>query len=445
MNTRRLIKGTLILTGAGFLCRFLGFFYRIYLSRQFSDESIGIYQLISPLCSLVFAITVSGLQTAISKFVAASPKNEPGQPLAVLFTGSVFSILLSLSLSALIYGNSDTIATLLLKEERTAPLIRIFSLSIPFASIHSCINGYFYGMQQTKLPALSQLLEQLVRITTLVVVCEILRMNDYIPLIQVAVIGMVTGEFASAAYSILFLCGRLVSKYPSGVPVKNKEFSLAHIYTIFNNLLSMSWPLTASRVILTLLLSIEAAFLPSMLEQYGMSTAAALGTYGILTGMSLPFVLFPNAITNSLSVLLLPMISEADGKHQTNDIVKATRRCIKYSLLWGSLCSLAFFSIGPVITNWLFQNEQAGFYVRQLSFICPFLYLASTTGSILHGLGRTKITFLYQLLSISVRLVFVFFLVPTLGLSAYFSGLLSSQLLLCLFYLLALRKYMYYT
>ncbi|MDE6531354.1 MAG: oligosaccharide flippase family protein, partial [Lachnospiraceae bacterium] len=70
-NAHRLIKGTLILTAAGFLSRFLGFFYRIYLSRQFTEESIGIYQLVTPLTALVFAITAAGLQTAISKYVAA--------------------------------------------------------------------------------------------------------------------------------------------------------------------------------------------------------------------------------------------------------------------------------------------------------------------------------------------------------------------------------------
>ena len=41
-----LITGTIILTVTGFASRFIGFFYRIFLSRLFGAEGMGIYQLI---------------------------------------------------------------------------------------------------------------------------------------------------------------------------------------------------------------------------------------------------------------------------------------------------------------------------------------------------------------------------------------------------------------
>ena len=42
-----LLKGTFILTVVGILTRVMGFFYRIFLSRSFPAEEIGLYQLIS--------------------------------------------------------------------------------------------------------------------------------------------------------------------------------------------------------------------------------------------------------------------------------------------------------------------------------------------------------------------------------------------------------------
>ena len=42
------IKGTLLLTCAGLLCRFSGFFYKIFLAHALGAEGIGIYQLIFP-------------------------------------------------------------------------------------------------------------------------------------------------------------------------------------------------------------------------------------------------------------------------------------------------------------------------------------------------------------------------------------------------------------
>ena len=38
-----IVTGTFFLTGAGIITKFIGFFYRIFLSRVFSEESLGIF------------------------------------------------------------------------------------------------------------------------------------------------------------------------------------------------------------------------------------------------------------------------------------------------------------------------------------------------------------------------------------------------------------------
>ena len=79
-NKHILLKGTLILTLAGFLTKILGFLYRIFLSQTIGAQGMGIYQLIFPIHTLCFALTVGGIQTAISRFVAArvALKDEQG-------------------------------------------------------------------------------------------------------------------------------------------------------------------------------------------------------------------------------------------------------------------------------------------------------------------------------------------------------------------------------
>ena len=80
-----LIFGTIILTATGLITRVIGFFYRIYLSRLFGEEGMGIYQLLSPALSLSFSLTAAGYQTAISKYVAAQKSRKqalfPANPL----------------------------------------------------------------------------------------------------------------------------------------------------------------------------------------------------------------------------------------------------------------------------------------------------------------------------------------------------------------------------
>ena len=54
-----LIMGAFILTATGMITRLIGFFYRIGLSRLFGEEGMGIYQLLSPVLSLSFSLSIS--------------------------------------------------------------------------------------------------------------------------------------------------------------------------------------------------------------------------------------------------------------------------------------------------------------------------------------------------------------------------------------------------
>ena len=65
-----IIRGTIILTITGFLSRFMGFFYRIFLSRTFGEEGVGLYQLIFPVYALCYSLTTAGIETAISRTMA---------------------------------------------------------------------------------------------------------------------------------------------------------------------------------------------------------------------------------------------------------------------------------------------------------------------------------------------------------------------------------------
>ena len=66
----QLLKGTLILSGAGILTRILGFIYRIFLSGTLGEVNLGIYQLIFPVYSLCFTLYGAGIQTAISQMIS---------------------------------------------------------------------------------------------------------------------------------------------------------------------------------------------------------------------------------------------------------------------------------------------------------------------------------------------------------------------------------------
>ena len=129
---------------------------------------------------------------------------------------------------------------------------------------------------------------------------------------------------------------------------------------------------------------------------YGLRGADALSVYGVLTGMSLPLILFPSAVTNSISVLLLPIVSEADASGNQTAVRRAIFTSIRCCLLLGFFCTTLFLVFGRLAGRLLFHSELAGSFILTLSFLCPFMYIASMLNSILNGLGKTIRTFLFQ-------------------------------------------------
>lgn len=432
--THPLVTGTVILTLTGLVSRFIGFFYRIFLSNVFGAEGMGLYQLISPVLALSFSLTVSGLQTAISKYVASETSTRDYKnSFRTLWVGFLLAMALSAVCALGIYVYAEPIAENLLLEARTAPLLRIIALSIPMASVHSCINGYFYGIRKTGIPAFSQLAEQVCRVGSVYLIYFICQRHGLTPTISFAVVGLVIGESASMIVSVVAIIARAHQVFPAPLFSRRTAQPFSSVITVYRRitgqLLQLAVPLSANRLVLNLLQSVEAIYIPNRLMAYGLSNADALSVYGVLTGMSLPLILFPSAITNSISVLLLPVVSEADANGNQTAVKRAILTSIRSCLLLGFLCTAMFLLFGRMAGRLLYSSELAGSFILTLSFLCPFMYIASMLNSILNGLGKTIQTFLFSVVSLLLRLLFVFFAIPRFGIQGYLWGMLASQML----------------
>lgn len=156
----------------------------------------------------------------------------------------------------------------------------------------------------------------------------------------------------------------------------------------------------------------------------------ALSTYGVLTGMALPCILFPSALTNSASTMLLPAITEA----QTQKTVQRIKKMFEFPLWVAFFLELdawpEFFLLGPVLGRLLFHSSLAGEFIRTLSWMCPFLYANSALIGIIHGLGKTGISFLLNTLSLFIRIIGVLYFTAYWGIPGYLHCLLASQIFL---------------
>lgn len=429
-----IIRGTLILTMTGFLSRFMGFFYRIFLSRTFGEEGVGLYQLIFPVYALCFSLTTAGVETAISRTVARKVSlGQEKEAREFLYAGLFFTLILSCICTVLLQKNTDFIANVLLGDGRCEPLLIILSYTMPFASIHSCICGYCYGLKQTKVPAISQLVEQTARILSVYIFYLVLVRDGKTVPISIAVCGLVIGEMASALYTLRTLSDIRLS--PDRLKLSFKLCSRR-----LTELLPLSLPLTVNRVLINLLQSIEAISIPGRLMQYRFSSSEALSLYGVLNGMALPCILFPSAVTSSVSIMLMPTVAEiqaADNKREMLDIIKKVAGAC---FILGLTCCLIFLLCGSWIGITLFGSKTAGKFIVTLAWICPFLYTNSALLSVINGLGKTGSTFFINTLGLLIRIAGVFLAIPYLGIQGYLWGLLISQLVITLFAVFAIFR-----
>ena len=430
-----LLKGTLLLTGAGFITKIIGFIYRIFLSQTIGAEGMGIYQLIFPIHTLCFALSVGGIQTAISRFTAAraSLKNEQGARDIFVLSGAL-STAVALIVSLILYENASWFAVHILLEERCTSLLKLMAFSIPMGTLHSCVNGYYYAKKKMSIPAASQLLEQCARVGVSYGLFLILTEQGLPITPMLAVAGLVGGELVSMIFSLLVI---LWDYRKAGYRLRN----LRSPGTDMKEILAFSFPLTCSRLLVNILHSIESVLIPGHLRLYGLDNGSALSIYGVLTGMALPLILFPSAITNAVSTVLLPSVAEqqAVGNHQA--IRRAIFLSAKYCLILGFLSTAFFFFAGDFLGLVLFKNEFAATFIKTLAFICPCLYLSGTLSGILNGLGAANQSFILNTLGLGVRIAFVFFIIPEYGIQGYLWGLIVSELLVTGLSLYFLREY----
>ena len=436
-NRNFLLKGTLLLTLSGFLTKIIGFIYRIFLSQKIGAQGMGIYQLIFPIYTLCYALAVGGIQTALSRLAAAKAALKDEQGARDIFLLSAFlATTISIITGFFLYRHANWFAVHLLFEEQCTPLLKILAVSVPFGVFHSCVNGYYLARKKLSIPAAAQLIEQCFRVAASFVLFSIWLEKGIAITPKLAVFGLLAGELAAW----LFTGFMILWDFCKG------HYQLTSMITPLKKLkaiAALSFPLTCNRLLVNILHSIEAVLIPGHLQLFGLDNASSLSIYGVLTGMALPLILFPSAITNALSTVLLPSVAENQALGKRETIRKSIFLSIKYCLFLGFAAFAFFYAGGNLLGLLLFKNEFAGTFIKTLSFICPCLYLSGTLNSILNGLGAANQTFWLNTLGLGIRLLFVFFVIPHYGIIGYLWGLIISELFITLLSLYCLRDFLF--
>ena len=419
-----LIYGTVALTGAGLLCRLIGFFFRIYLSRTFGGEQIGIYQLTGPVIGITLSITSGIFQTVISK-LSAEEKNDNTR---ILFVGLTIALPLSFLFTIVLHQNAQFLATFWLKEPACAPLIRVFSLCIIPACFHNCLGGFFLGRKKIHLPAISQIAEQVVRTGSVILIVQFFIHQGRTPDLTIVMIGSLLGELCSMLFSAIAIS--LIKN-----PVHCKQTTI-----LYKPFLILLLPLFSTRIVVNLLQAFETIMLPHYLKMHTTTPGEALNVYGTLTGMALPLILFPTTLTGSLATILLPSISGLRAAGQMTKARKTFSVTVRFCFVLGCFCGLFFFIFADFLGEKLFESTLCSLFIKTLAPLCPFLYMNTTLNGTLQGLGKMNTIFIIQVLCLSLRCLLLVLLLPSFGMLGYLYLLLFIDMLQCLLYFRAVRQ-----
>lgn len=442
MSAKTIIKGTVIFAISGILCRIAGFIFRIYVSRIMPASQIGLYQMVMPICVLGQAIAVGGLSTAVTKYTAAYLAQKKKDKGYINFLATLLCCTIVSTIIAVIIGkNATAIAKIFLSNNLCASLLIITAYSLPFACIHSVISSYFVGLELHVIPAAAQVIEQIIRITCVFTFVGIAEQNGTAPDASTALYGILAGEIASSVFcfaTVIFL----KDKY------KTEETALkkSALYYISEGLLQLAvnyrlaLPITANRVSLHLIQSFEAVLLPMMLMTCGQTDEQALATYGVLTGMTMPLVLFPATFTNAMSQALLPDISKSWQTGRLSRLNKSMDFALTLACNLGIVCIPGFLFYGAGFGGIIFDNTEVISQVRLMCLICPVVFLSTPLSSALNAIGKTGTVFIANMLAQLIQLALVVFIVPRTGISGYCYGLIISHLFVCLYMMLVLKK-----
>lgn len=381
------IHGAMILVIAGLVTRGLGTIYRIVLSRIIGAEAIGLYQMAFPSLILLITIVTAGLPIAVSKMVAESEaKNDTRQTQKILQIALILVIFLSIGISVVFYLLAPLISQYILTDERVYFTLVMIVPIIPIISVSSVLRGYFQGKQNMIPSATSTIIETIFRMVFGIILSLTFLPKGVEYASAGAMLGMVIGEIAG---NFTLITHYFMQKREKQISTR-KRLLLNQNNQLYPKMFRIAIPVTTSQLIGSLAYFIEPSVVSHSLALAGVSTKIATAQYGQLTGMALLVINFPTVITYSLSVSLIPAVSEAAAQKNQFLVYKRLHQAVKMAYMIGLPASILMFVLADPISYLLFNSQQVGHFIRIMAPFSIFLYLQRPLASTLQGLDYAK-------------------------------------------------------
>lgn len=407
-----LIKGTAILTVGLFLSKVLGVIYIIPFYGLVGEDNIGLYQYAYIPYNLMLAVAISGAPLAFSKFVAKYNSLGDYETGRRLLRSGILTMMVTGFLGFLLmYALAEPLARMTISEkeeiyslEDVASAIKWVSFALIVVPFMSLWRGFFQGYNYMMPTAVSQLIEQLVRIIFLLgsayIIIEVIGGSPKTA-IQFAVLSAAVG----AVGGVLVLFYYWKKKKPEYNELRQNSIQSYDVglRDMYREILSYALPIVFLGVANPLFQFVDLLTFNRAMDAAGNIPETDL--LGILNLTAHKLVLIPVMLATGFSMALIPLIT----KYFTLNEHKSLTRTLDQSFQM-----IIFLTLPAVVGMTLLSDELYHIFYEQskigseiLSHYLPAAILFAlfpVTASILQGINQQKWIVLNLMIGLLLKL-----------------------------------------
>lgn len=442
MKKDKFLRNSILLTLSNSTTGVLKFVFSIILSRELGAEGMGLYAIIMPIYDLFSCLVCGGMLTALSKQASSFYSKRDYENLhKSIHATMVFDLIWTLIVAVLVGLNSDYISMNIIKDDRSLYSLLLVCIALIFVALSSIIKGYFYGISNVTTPAFIDIFEKVVRIIVTVFVIRVLPVKEIENTVTAVYAALAAGEFVSFVLLYIFYkmskrkdFGRIYNTYPvEGSP------------QLLFDVLVMSVPLCINGFLTTAISTVSTLILPRRLLLAGFSHSDSLAMIGKFSGMALTIIFFPLVVIMSMSIVLIPDISESIEKKDYIALEERIQQVLRISFLLGISTLIICFSMPNSLGKLFFARDDLGAYIKFAALSAPFSYMSATTFNILNGLGKQGVLLRNSIVVAALELVLLYVLtaIPSINIFGYGLSLLITSLVSVVMNLFEIRKKCY--
>ncbi|WP_407305615.1 stage V sporulation protein B [Desulfosporosinus sp. SB140] len=417
MKKQSLVKGAFVLTLASFITKLLVLINSVVQARVLGSEGIGLKMMVMPFMGLMVTLTTIGLPVAISRLVAEADAQRDGANVKrILIVSSAITGSLSIVVVAVAILCGNVFSAYFLTDQRSYYSFMALIPIIPIVAVSGILKGYFRGMQTMNPIALSQVIEQTVRICFTYFLVQ--RLIPYG--VEYAAAGAVFSSVIGEAVSLFYLMGMFRFTHRRKFHIPNSLWSkITNGKAVVVDLLQTALPTMGNGLIFSISKAVQPIIITKSLVIAGVSSAMIAKDYGMLTGFVMPLLFFPGFINQSLGVTLVPAISEASAKNNSRLIHRRIYQAISVALSVGVPSTVLLYLFAPELMTVIYKSPQAAPFLK---FIAPFFllhYFQTPLQSALIGLGHAKTAMFNNMIAKASTLMFIYPLAAHFRLGIY--------------------------